>query len=147
MRFTPQRKRGAFSAIDLTPLVDVVFLLIIFFMATAQFVKMTQAELELPQQRGEAERLEEKSELIINIDARNQYIVTGDVVSIGVLKRKIAYELAMAGADLRSGDPRDRRLRIVIRADRQASSETLNTLVTTLSELGVKSSALGVEVP
>jgi biopolymer transport protein ExbD len=147
MRFTPKQTRGPFSAIDLTPLVDVVFLLIIFFMATAQFVKMTQAELELPQQAGEEGRLEEKSELIINIDADNRFIVTGDVVSLDTLKRKVAYELAMAGANLRARDTRDSQLQIVIRADRRASSETLNTLVRMLSDLGVKTSAFGVEVP
>ncbi len=147
MRFTPKQTRGSFSAIDLTPLVDVVFLLIIFFMATAQFVKMTQAELELPQQAGEEGRLEEPSELIINIDADNRFIVTGDVVSLETLKRKVAYELALAGANLRARDTGDSRLQIVIRADRRASSETLNTLVTALSDLGVKTSALGVEVP
>ncbi len=146
MRFTPRTTRRSLAAIDLTPLVDVVLLLIIFFMTTAQFVKMTQAEVELPEQRGEEERLEEASELVINLDANGNYIVAGDTVGIDVLRRKVAYELAMTGASLRESDQSAGRLQIMIRADRNASAERLNELVRTLSDLGVKSSALGVEV-
>jgi biopolymer transport protein ExbD len=147
MHFTPQRKRRTLSAIDLTPLVDVVLLLIIFFMTTAQFVKMTQAEVELPRQPGEEQRLSDESELVINIDSAGRFVVAGETVTIDVLRRKVAYELAMAGSEVRRGDPRDGALRIVVRADRRASAAVLNELVRTLSDLGVKTSALGVEVP
>lgn len=121
-------------------------LLIIFFMTTAQFVKMTQAEVDLPQQRGEEIRPEAGSELIINIDAPGRYIVAGEIASLDVVRRKVAYELAMAGTEARGGESREDRLRVVIRADRNASADVLNRLIAALSDLGVKSSALGVEV-
>ena len=40
-------------AVEITPMIDVVFLLIIFFMVTARFARDTRAELNLPQEKGE----------------------------------------------------------------------------------------------
>ncbi len=39
---TPHAERTL--PVDLTPMIDVVFLLIIFFMVTAQFARITRAE-------------------------------------------------------------------------------------------------------
>ena len=42
------RKRREESALDISPLIDVVFILLIFFMVTTTFVKDTAIELERP---------------------------------------------------------------------------------------------------
>ncbi len=48
MRFGAARHTERGVAVDLTPMIDVVFLLIIFFMTTAQFARLTRADVELP---------------------------------------------------------------------------------------------------
>ena len=49
MKFARARQRRRSVAVDITPMIDVVFLLIIFFMTTAQFAQLTKAEVDLPQ--------------------------------------------------------------------------------------------------
>ena len=42
------------TGIDLTPLIDVVFLLLIFFMISTTFTKETSLKINLPESNGEA---------------------------------------------------------------------------------------------
>ena len=58
MRF-PRRNRDALE-INLTPLIDVVFLLLIFFMVSTTFTKETQLLIELPESSIEETSLEEQ---------------------------------------------------------------------------------------
>ena len=58
MRF-PRRNRDALE-INLTPLIDVVFLLLIFFMVSTTFTKETQLLIELPESSIEENLLEEQ---------------------------------------------------------------------------------------
>lgn len=55
--------------INLTPLIDVVFLLLIFFMVSTTFTKETHLKLDLPEAEGEPmPELVEKVEVLINAD-------------------------------------------------------------------------------
>ena len=47
MRFVSPRNRRKLTTVEMTPMIDVVFLLIIFFMTTAQFARQTRAEVDL----------------------------------------------------------------------------------------------------
>ena len=58
-----RRPRNEVS-IELTPLIDVVFLLLIFFMVSTTFIRETQLELELPEASGELQQPEEQSIVI-----------------------------------------------------------------------------------
>jgi len=53
MRFTRNDKRKVRAALDLTPLIDVVFQLLIFFMLTTTFVVHTAIPIELPEADGD----------------------------------------------------------------------------------------------
>ena len=60
--------------INLTPLIDVVFLLLIFFMVSTSFTRETQIELELPKATGEP--LEIKPEMVeISVDTSGNFYV------------------------------------------------------------------------
>ena len=49
MNFGPKKGRGTGPVLELTPLVDVVFLLLIFFLLTATFVRNPNIPIRLPQ--------------------------------------------------------------------------------------------------
>jgi biopolymer transport protein ExbD len=49
VNFTPSSGRGPGHVLDITPLVDVVFLLLIFFLLTATFVRNPNIPIRLPQ--------------------------------------------------------------------------------------------------
>ena len=62
--------------INLTPLIDVVFLLLIFFMVTTTFTKESRLKVDLPEAEGVAS--EEVPELLeIMISAEGDYAING----------------------------------------------------------------------
>ena len=84
-------KGSALSGINLTSLIDVVFLLLIFFLVATRFAE-EERELEvLLPEASEAKALTDKPrELFINIDRRGRYFVSNKIVSLkqldGILK-------------------------------------------------------------
>lgn len=78
-------------SINLTPLIDVVFLLLIFFMVSTTFTKESHLQVELPSATGEkAVQLAEMIEVLISRDG--QYTVNQRVLinnQINTLKRAV----------------------------------------------------------
>jgi len=74
---------SALGSLSLTPLIDIVFLLLIFFLVATRFAEEErEMDVRLPD-ASEAKPLTSKpSELFINIDADGQYFVTGKVVDL-----------------------------------------------------------------
>lgn len=72
------KQSSASTALSITPLIDVVFLLLIFFLVTTRFEK-TDREMEFPlPSASEAQPVtEEPQELFINIDREGNYFVNG----------------------------------------------------------------------
>jgi biopolymer transport protein ExbD len=60
--------------INLTPLIDTVFLLLIFFMMTTTFDRQSQLNINLPTAKGERVT-EERKPIRIIIDAQGQYAI------------------------------------------------------------------------
>ena len=52
MKFRKQRKEPV--GVNLTPLIDIVFLLLIFFMVSTSFTRETQLQIDLPEADGQA---------------------------------------------------------------------------------------------
>ncbi|ROR32652.1 ExbD/TolR family protein [Inmirania thermothiophila] len=61
-------------SVNLTPLIDVVFLLLIFFMVSTTFQREAELEIQLPEASGEP-REEAPKELEVAIDAQGRYFV------------------------------------------------------------------------
>lgn len=64
------------EGINLTPLIDVVFLLLIFFMVSTTFTKETHLELDLPEASA-APLLEDEGRIEIVVNAEGGYAVNG----------------------------------------------------------------------
>ena len=67
------RKKKSILAIDLTPLIDVVFLLLIFFMVTTTFNRYGQLDIDIPSSNVIDQKKELPLEIII--DKNEQYFV------------------------------------------------------------------------
>ena len=106
-----QRLEQTHNGIDLSPLLDVVFILLIFFIVTSVFVKETGVEVDKPQAVS-AQRLENT---VIMLAITNKGDVVYDSTSIGVagVRNTIAQLLKV----------RDRA--VVIQADKQVVTELL----------------------
>jgi len=116
-------------AISMTPMIDIVFLLIIFFITCSQVSEANRMELDLPRLIGTEDQAQ--SQIIANIDARGQLSVSTDPVTVPEFIA-ICMEEARISVD---NDPS--RLTIVIRADRRGTCRTVNELVDALTRLGV----------
>jgi biopolymer transport protein ExbD len=71
-----KRQTKAQLEINLTPLIDVVFLLLIFFMVTTTFTKETRLTVDLPEAQGVAQE-EQQEQLEITISADGKYAING----------------------------------------------------------------------
>lgn len=69
-----RRQRGEEIGVNLTPLIDVVFLLLIFFMVSTTFKKETHINLSLPEAEGE-QVAAENNQIEIVISARGEYAI------------------------------------------------------------------------
>ncbi len=75
------RRHRVKEGVNLTPLIDVVFLLLIFFMVTTTFKEDSEFSLELPQASNEVERVD--VDLTVTIQANGSLFLNGRSVNGG----------------------------------------------------------------
>lgn len=141
MKFARSRKVERFLEVEITPMIDVVFLLIIFFMVAAQFARVTRAELDLPKEPGEQEQAADEAGLVINVLGDGTIIVNEQEADLETLAAVVQDEIA----NLPDGDARQ--LKLLIRADRNNDTSRLNQILIRLQGLGVGAARLATEVP
>ena len=95
MEFTRPRRRH--RGLDLTPLIDVVFLLIVFLILTASFQEPSLT-LDLPS-GSTAENSDRESVLLVELDAQGHLAVDGDSVATDSFQK--ALEAALGSAEQR----------------------------------------------
>jgi biopolymer transport protein ExbD len=66
--------------INLTPLIDVVFLLLIFFMVSTTFTKETHLEINLPEASVDPVTTTDNKSIDITIQANGSYVVNGQTL-------------------------------------------------------------------
>ena len=120
------------SQVDLTPLIDVVFIMLIFFIVTATFVKETGIDVNRPD--APTAEGKKKANILIAIDSNN---------NIWLDRRKI---------DIRSVIPNIKRLRsenpqgsVVIQADEESKNKMLVEVMDAARQAGVANIALAAE--
>ena len=114
-------------SINLTPLIDVVFLLLIFFMVTTTFTRETRLQVNLPE--AEAETLSTQSErLEIVVSRDGSFALNGQTLVNGRV------ETLLRGLALESDGNLD--LPVVIVADSQASHQSVVTAIDAIGQAG-----------
>lgn len=126
MNIRPRRRRS--TGVDITPLIDVVFLLLIFFMVSTTFEQETQISIELPEATGEKS---EKAplELEITVDREGIFYVNDlEVVNTRIETLKSAIRNAV-------GEKRD--IPVIINADAKTPHQAVMTVMDAASQLGL----------
>ncbi len=72
MNLRPQRRDQV--SLDMTPLIDVVFLLLIFFMVSTTFDKQTAVKVDLPEAQSIAEKTQEDRIMVV-VDGRGHIYI------------------------------------------------------------------------
>jgi biopolymer transport protein ExbD len=129
------RHSGSTLGFNMTSMIDIVFLLIIFFMAVSQFNRNLDAQLQLTEVDEGGTKVE--STFVINIDSQQRILVSGEYLSLDQLAQRVLNDLQQNGRTAEQ-------LVVRIRCDRQQDSSRLNELMERLSSLGIVEIQLAV---
>lgn len=122
------RQKKSEVSINLAPLIDVVFLLLIFFMVSTSFTRETQIKLELP--KADVEKLVTEPDVIeISIDKEGRIFVNGKALvnsQVETLKKAITPMIA-----------ENKDIPVVISADANTAYQSVVAAMDAASQLGV----------
>ena len=92
MNLRPGYKKDEGVDVNLTPLIDVVFLLLIFFMVSSTFDRHAKLKVQLPQANAQAQQKVDNP-VVLSIDAKGKYYINDRQVvneQMDTLKRALA---------------------------------------------------------
>ena len=82
---TPRRRPN----INITSLIDVLFLLLTFFIVTTTFIEQSALKVELPSMKN-ADRVQHEKQFILNVSKDGQMVFNGEATSTEALKTLLA---------------------------------------------------------
>lgn len=122
-----KRQAGEEVSVDLTPLIDVVFLLLIFFMVSTTFTKESHLEIDLPQSSSEPAKSAAK-EIEVIISAKGEFSINERA-----LVNNQEETLKKAVQKLSGGDTK---VPFIITADAKTSHEYVVRVMDVAGQLG-----------
>lgn len=134
MNLRPQRPEP--PDINLAPLIDVVFLLLIFFMVTTTFKDEVGIKVQLPQAQGEVAA--ESRALTLVIDASGAFYVNDRQVADtqpDTLRQALGQAIGQARSETGDRAPGD--LPLVLMADAKTPHQAVMTALDVASQLGL----------
>jgi biopolymer transport protein ExbD len=122
-------KGNALSALSLTPLIDVVFLLLIFFLVTTRFAQEDyELDVVLPSASEAQPLIAEPKELFVNIDRNGDYYVDGRNLSAPEVEEVLRQ--AVANNPVHQS--------VVIRADKRVPFDYVVTIMNLCNRTGAR---------
>lgn len=125
-----QFKRQNREAVDvnLTPLIDVVFLLLIFFMVSTTFTDKTELNIDLPEAQSAALQMKQPQAIDVAISKTGDYSVNG--------QRLINNNLATLKSAISKASEGDHQRPFIITADGQVSHQFVVRAMDAAGQLG-----------
>ena len=131
MKFLDSEKEEG-SLIELTPLIDVVFLLLIFFMVTTTFTKESEMKIRLPEANTDTQPVDIDTQVEIMVSKDSEYAIrkagSEDVISLVNSERET---LLRALAEYQGNV----QLLMIIRADKDATHQSVVNVMDVAREL------------
>ena len=138
-----KRRRGRHEAtVELTPLIDVVFLLLIFFMVSTTFIRETQLKINLPESSGELQEVDPGTIEIV-VDRRGDYAVN-DRLLVNSEKATLvrALQEVQQGLSAGQGSPM-----VVITADAFATHQSVVRAMDAAGSVGLTRVSITTQQP
>lgn len=126
------------EGVNLTPLIDVVFLLLIFFMVSTTFTKESHLEIDLPEATGDPQTVSQR-QIDVVVDAQGGYAVNGK----SLLNNQLV-TLERALLDASGGETK---LPFVITGDANSSYQAIISVMDTASKLGFVNISMTTKTP
>lgn len=131
-----RRRQGAHvrvnASVNLTPLIDVVFLLLLFFMLSSQFVLQPGIQVDLP--TAKAVTLQEQKDLIITITRNREIFVNDQRVSLAQLPNVLLERIAGRAEKV-----------VFIKPDRKVETGLLIETMGIAKSVGIESIGIAIE--
>lgn len=121
------------SEINLTPLIDIMLVLLIIFMVTSSVSLESGLDIDIPQTASQTTQ-KEGGAVIISISATAQVFVQGKEVAQENLKQRVAEALGAEGTDL-----------VILEGDRQSTLEKAIQVMDIAKQAGAKKFAIAAE--
>lgn len=112
----------------MTPLIDMVFNLVVFFLVASHFSSETETSVELPQASTSKDDAEDPRRLVITITDQEQLFVKEHAIDLPKLTDLVREELDRNGPEFI----------VQIRSDRRVPYRVVEPLLLTCSRIGVK---------
>lgn len=119
------------GAIDLTPMLDVVFIMLIFFIVTATFIKEPGVEIDRPD--ANTARVK-NAKILVAINSENKVWIDKNEIDPQFVKDQIELMLAE--------NPKSP---VIIQADAKSNIKTLNDVAQAARQLGVTDVSIAVK--
>jgi biopolymer transport protein ExbD len=118
--------------IDMTPMLDVVFIMLIFFIVTASFVKESGIDVNRPEASTAVKK--DKASILVAISDKNE---------IWINKRRVDVRAVQANIErLHAENPQGS---VVIQADKKSTTETLMKVLDATRAAGIDDAAVATE--
>ncbi|MGI9323678.1 MAG: ExbD/TolR family protein [Pseudomonadales bacterium] len=125
--------------VELTPLIDVVFLLLIFFMVSSTFIRETQLKIDLPEASGELQEIE-SDVLEIAVDKRGEYAINGRILVNNELSTLVR-ALQEAAKSV------DKKERVIVTADANATHQAVVRAMDAAGKVGLTRISITTQQP
>ena len=126
-------------SIELTPLIDVVFLLLIFFMVSTTFIRETQLDLNLPEATGDLQQPEDQS-IVVTIAEDGTYAVNDQALvnnQLATLMRALQQQMG----------ENDAPKQLIITADANATHQAVVRAMDAAGQVGLTSLSITTQAP
>ena len=132
MNLRPGHRSAESIEVNLTPLIDVVFLLLIFFMVSTTFDRYAKLKVELPEANAPAQKQTDEP-LVLSIDAKGKYYINDQQVvntQIDTLKKALLKTLKDNNSDRNT-------IALLLRADGNTPHQSVVRAMDAAAQLGL----------
>jgi len=122
------KRRDDNLLVDITPLIDVVFILLLFFMVASTFDKQAKLKIDLPEASAQTQ-MQDTQSVVISIDAKGRYHINDRQL---VNSQKETLKLALQKT---VGDNKE--VPLVLRADARTPHQAVVNAMDVAAQLGL----------
>jgi len=128
------RRRGIIAEINVTPLVDIMLVLLIIFMLTAHLIEKQAIEIELP--RASQSTTAQPTTLAVQIQRDGNVALNGKLIGAAALRDAVAAEVAK--------NPKNPP-QVIVAGDKAVSHGRVVWVLDTLKSVGIVSFAIQID--
>jgi biopolymer transport protein ExbD len=127
-------RKTKLQELNITPLIDMVFILLIFFIVTTSFVKETGVDIQRPSARTAV--VDERTSLLIGVNEAGEVYIAGERVDVRMIRNHVVRFQAQTPEGA-----------VVVVADKSSRTGTLVDVLDECRRAGVSNLSIAARLP